>query len=241
MILVTLAMVAFPAVAEEVDDILANYQGIPAYCLIVDPSSPVVDNGDEFDVKFYISGAGDVDFGQISITIPPELVGSNEVLYSYVSEVIEGHVKLRNETGGARRQYRLNPICYKRGVINDSVLPILVGEANYEEQPAFFINFIIADDAPAGDHTITIVHFYKNSSKWYLDKHELKIHVNAWYEKGNFGYSHLSWQTIAIGLTVLTIFITFIYQLSKIITLTKNIWMNVNHIYVRWVVRRLLR
>ena len=24
-----------------------------------------------------------------------------------------------------------------------------------------------------------------------LDKNELKIHVNAWYEKGNFGYSHV--------------------------------------------------
>jgi len=74
----------------------------------------------------------------------------------------------------------------------------LVGEAEWGGRPPFVINFTIADNAPAGDHVITINHYYKYGDRWYLDKNELKIHVNAWYEKGNFGYSHLSWQSLVL-------------------------------------------
>lgn len=218
--LLMLAEIVIPAVADNVDDLI-QYQGMPAYCLIIDAASPVVDPGDEFDIKFYISGAGDVDLGQISVTVPPEIVKDDRTLFSYVYSMTDkGRVEHDNETKNARFQSRLASICYKRYFFNDSKLPILIGEASYKGRPPFLINFTIADNAPAGDHTITIIHFYKYLGKWYSDKNELEIHVNAWYEKGNLGYSHLSVQSIAIALTVLTILSTFISQLvSKVINI----------------------
>jgi len=214
-----LVALAFPAIAEDVDDLLAPYKGIPAYCLIIDAASPVVDGGDEFDIKFYISGAGDVNFSEISVTIPPELLAKDtNVTYNYIYDVTDdGHVKQNTtETNKSRLRLRLNLECYKRYLRNDisweEQIPILLGEVNYEKRPAFSINFTIADNAPAGNYAITINHYYKYLDKWYLDKNEVKVHVNTWYEKDNFGYSLLSWQSLAIWLTVLTILITLINQ-----------------------------
>ena len=232
LILVILVALASPAIAEDKDDLLAPYKGTPAYCLIIDAASPAIDRGDEFDIKFYISGAGDVDLSEISITIPPELLAKDKnVTYSYISGVTEDPDKheIKNvkhnktEDNKSRRHFQLPTTLYKRyfrpdrgDIPQEEQLPILAGEMDYEKQPAFSVNFTIADNAPAGDYTITINHYYTYSDKWYLDKNELKIHVNAWYETGIFGYSHMSWYSLGIILAVFAVIATFIIQFHTI-------------------------
>ncbi|MGC9515105.1 hypothetical protein [Methanocrinis sp.] len=223
--LLVLVALVLPAIAEEVGDPLVRYKGIPAYCLIIDAACPDVNGGDDFDVKFYISGAGDVSHSEISVTVPSELlIKDKNISYTYMSDVTDdGHIKQsKTETKEPRYRLRLNPECYKRYIRNDRPLeeqiPILIGEVNYESRPAFSINFTIADNAPAGDYVITISHYYNYLDKWYLDKNELKVHVNTWYEKDHLGYSILSWQSIAIWLTVLTILITLINQSRDLVS-----------------------
>ena len=184
-----------------------DYEGIPVYCLTIVATSPVVDRGDEFDIKLYISGAGEVDFGQISTTIPPEIVECNRIVYTNVDMTKTPAGYREHIYDKTRFQSRLDPRFYQRIFFKNtsSALPILIGEADYDDRPPFRINFTIADDAPAGDHTITINHYYKHSGKWFSDKNELKLHVNYWYEEGRLGHPHLSFQSMAIVTTVLAV------------------------------------
>ena len=85
----------------------------------------------------------------------------------------------------------------------------------------FNVDFVIAGNAPTGDHTISMYLFYRIRNNWYLDKKDILIHINHWYEMGSY-----------------QLILTIISVLTFIILLKKEFIKVLNDIYSR--VRRLL-
>jgi len=69
--------------------------------------------------------------------------------------------------------------------------------------------FVIAHDAPGGDHNIIINYMYKFQNKWYSDDRIVTVHVNRFYEKTWF-------YIIALTISALSLII-FAAEFGKIL------------------------
>jgi hypothetical protein len=167
----------------------ANYGGEPAFCIIANADKYRLNNGQEFNLSLFLTGAGDVNFSKLRINIPSSLVKDNIVRYLVIDQSL---TKVPNDivTKPMITSLKLPPYA----VLSLNSLDFLwyanlnnsfvnYGEMLLGEQTPLSLNFTIPQNATSGDYNIYIDLFYKDKDKWYSDTQVVPLHINAWYEE----------------------------------------------------------
>jgi hypothetical protein len=199
------------------DDI--DLGGEPSYSLLIETSNKQLNHGDSFEIELSIAGLGDVEVSDFVVSIPAELPRDKKIKFTEIVLIPIGnntYHHIATKTNQSSRFWYLIPnIFYQLPEINQTnhsgmfsgASPLPVGQARFTidayDYAPFTIDFIIADDAPSGDHEMPITYNYKSNGKWYQDKEYIKIHINRFYETNTF-YIIAAIFTI-LGLTVLII------------------------------------
>jgi len=183
-------------------------------------------------MDLYISGSGDVDFSKLYVSIPDYIPKNRKINLTKINfactdinpftktQICHGEPITAIETPTFWNW--ISPYYYRSPYINGNdefsglpisgSAPMIVGEGNILDSKGtshapFSINFTVAEDAPPGDHDISITYSYQNKGKWYEDRQNIKVHINRFYETDKF-YS------IAAAFTILS-FIVLMIQIIK--------------------------
>jgi hypothetical protein len=172
-------------------DDATKFSGDPCYTLETQMINGPVNQGDDFNASFYISGAGNANNCRLRISIPKNIIENGRFIWTYPE----------NESPG--KQASLNNINFKLKKVaqNGTILDMDISHIFIKGQnttfanigsigvldngtfyPPFNIEFKIAKDAPAGDHNIYITLLFKNQDQWQMEKQTIPIHVRYWYE-----------------------------------------------------------
>lgn len=172
-----------------------SFYGEPQYAIKVQTSDTTLDPGTPFKIELFITGAGDVNFSRISISIPDYIITKRIVKFTSLNytvidqknRIIRGNPKIQNEEPSF---YVIVPdILYMLPAENGdnfSPKPLTFGEATYQlngtNYAPYTVDFVVANNATAGDRDISINFIYKYIDKWYQDAKTIRLHINHWYE-----------------------------------------------------------
>lgn len=193
------------------------FSGIPSYTIITNSDTFVANQEDHISINIFIAGAGDVEANKFEVSIPPYLIKDSveeedffTINNTYV--VDEAHYPKypqkisiwQNKFTKILPDYFFNnnPNFINSTLINTGDLQI-----SKTLSAPLTIDFTIADNAPPGDHEITLNLWYKNASQWYNSQSNIKIHIKYWYESDYLQY--LVYASIGI------IIIEFIFKLCE--------------------------
>jgi hypothetical protein len=202
--------------------VVTSLDGEPSYSLMLTTSNTQLSSGDNFTIEIRISGMGDVNVSKIVFSIP-QYIPNDKI----VTLMMMNFTPINDNPSNIHTE----PIILTRppgfwilipNVIYDLILidetatfygdklsgasPLTLGESI----APYMIHFKIADDAPPGDHDISIIYCYKdNNQKWYQDKQTIKIHIKRFYENAWF-------QVIASVATILGLFVLIFEAGSRI-------------------------
>jgi hypothetical protein len=161
-----------------------KFNGNPAYAIEIKTKNNHVNRNDDFSIDIYISGAGNVECSKLKVSIPDDIVKDDQcelaqLEYGGINIPINNFIPSTNKIS-------LRP-SHVIGLSNIYFCPegqslANIGEINFRGQAPFTIKFRIAEDASGGDHNIYINLFYKFNDSWYIEKQNVPIHVNQWYE-----------------------------------------------------------
>lgn len=178
-----------------------RFGGDPSYTLETQVTNGPVNQGDDINVSFFMPGAGNIDNCVLRISIPPYLIKGKRFAWRY--PVIDSQGKESYERDEINRTTLEMNISYIFGRgpyparANIGSFGVLNSGTSY---PPFNIDFQIADDAPAGDHSIYISLLYKNKGQWQMEKQVVPIHVRYWYESK--WLQGLVWIALGLGALV---------------------------------------
>ncbi len=171
------------------DNITFNdFRGEPSYTLGIKANNLKLDPGDTLKLGLIVSGAGDIDFCKISVSIPPYIVDRSVRLKSvdYVINKTYGYSITNINTQYVTPTFTVRIADYLFRPQNYRAIQN-VGEMIFTESndnPVYPINieFKIPNNVSRGDHDINVCLFYKNKDKWYCDRQVITAHINKWYE-----------------------------------------------------------
>lgn len=199
----------------------------PSYAIISHTTNLRVDRGDKYEMDIYLSGDGEVEESKILISIPECIVKDNITQLSYPKLSVYNNVNksgsihinttsLINKSQPTRFFIKPNKIWFFRAQ-DDEGDKQRVGEndwvINNISYAPFNVDFVIAENAPTGDHTISAYFFYRVRNNWFQDKKDIIIHINHWYETGRY----------QLILTIISV-ITFIVILGDFLKILNNIY-----------------
>lgn len=207
--------------------VVKSLGGEPSYSLLLTTSNTQLNNGDNFTIEIRISGMGDVNVSKIVFSIPQYIPKDKNVTLMMMNfSPANGnpnniHVEPIVLTRPPGFWILIPNVIYKLTLIDETATfygdkpsgasPLAIGESI----TPFMINFKIADDAPPGDHDVSIIYCYKDENqKWYQDKQIIKIHIKRFYEDTWF-------QVIASLATVLGLFVLIFEAGNRIKKLIK--------------------
>ena len=160
--------------------------GEPSYAILAHVvSDSHLNHMDAFCANLYISGDGDIDYGNIIVSIPPYLVKDDTIKYTHFKLVVQ---QSGNTNVGVIKKidWTTDPIKNSRFLIpldryfctycsSDLNFPgRIVGESDIDGKPPYRFEFTLAENAPSGDHFINIYLKYRSKSQTvYLDKQVL--------------------------------------------------------------------
>ena len=209
LILLIILVISETIVKAETDN--SAFHGEPSYSLFTFSDSMTVNNREDILIGLFISGAGDVDAGKLRVSIPDYIVKNNEVFsthFGYGNNKILDSTVTTSESGfGSTLAVDLFYNKNDMGLFNFGEIAII--HNNTKKAPISF-SFSIDNNAPSGDHTISILLFYKNGGKWYKSEKEIIIHVRHWYEKEYVQYLSI----FLIGVNIISILVNF-FRKSK--------------------------
>lgn len=174
------------------DGNLSTFPGNPSYTVYSYSDYPVVNPGDNISISLFVPGVGDVDYNKLDVSIPPYIVKNNKIRVTYTS----------NNMGIKNLKYldeesHFGLVLYKEWFMADADGLTNRGDVfHYDSNdgkryaPLTF-EFDIADNAPAGDHTISAVLFYKNGVQWYMYEKSIIVHIRYWQEEHPYQYAGL--------------------------------------------------
>lgn len=229
LLLVSLILYPFVGLGSEERTNPLNFYGDPSYIVLVHTSNPNVNSGDRFDAHLYISGSGSVDTSRVLISIPPYIVkpDSNKLTRIIYDPVVPGNNTFKpypiTADIGPRFYILLSNKIYEQVLEGklESGEEISYG-VKFGERDNMFdgksyspysFEFVIADNAPGGDHDIIINYMYKYQDRWYSDDQIVTIHVNRFYEKTWFYIMALIISTLSL-----------IVLVSQVIKISGDVW-----------------
>lgn len=230
---VTIIILCIPGVIGSTIDL----SGEPSYSLLIKTSNTQLNPKNNFTFDIFLSGLGNVDFSKLVVSISRDIVKGGKVNYTEIdyddctADPINNSKELCGKTiSGPVDPSFWTPVSndYYRTVKNKElqnefsgklVGAATIGELTYALKPdqpqraPFSVSFVIADDAPPGDHNIEIVYTYGNKGKWFQDKQTIKIHVNRFYEKEWFHKI----TTLLAYLSIVVLSMQFIIGIKKFV------------------------
>ncbi len=150
-----------------------SFYGEPRYTTLIHTSDPHVNAGDKFQIGIFISGAGDVSLGKISVDIPKAIVKNEKVkltILNYrmidpINRIVNGTIEVRDSE--SRFYLFLPSIWYMLTAEEGNPLspkPQIFGESSYQingtNYAPYTIDFVVGDKASAGDYDIYIDYIY---------------------------------------------------------------------------------
>lgn len=191
-----------------------DFKGEPSYLLEVQTSSNRVNAGENFSMRIFLSGAGDVVFGKIRVNIPTYIVKDKyvtlkDISFNFYRGSEPGQVAYNATTNTTNQEPQIDlNIPNIHFTPRDIKAFVNFGETAMKEGeiPPYTINFTISPNAPQGDQDIYVKLFYKYGNKWYADTQIVPLHINNWYEQ-----EWLQW------LVLISVFVSLILQIIQTI------------------------
>jgi len=187
---------------------LANFSGDPSYTLLIQTSNTQLNPGDPFKIELFITGFGDVELSKLYVNIPEQLPNNGTInftkrKYEYLnpSKVRASYEPNTTSPGfyhliseDIYRMVDINEIEWLEEAFQRTDLigasGLILGETKTINNPIYSapytIDFIIAENASAGDYKIPILYTYGNSDRWYQDERVVDLHVNYIYDSEHF-------------------------------------------------------
>jgi hypothetical protein len=190
-----------------------SFNGDPQYSIITQTNDIYVRPLSPLKVELYISGAGDVNYSRLSVSVPRNIVYGEKMILKRMSYIplnpITGEIlkELKVEEVDPRFYLQIESTFYKlvrESDNNYSAKPQILGESSYifpnnkTQYSPITIEFAIDKNAFPGDYNLFIHYFYKYLDKWYQDTEIITLHINHWYEEE-------IWQWLLMGLALLSI------------------------------------
>jgi hypothetical protein len=202
-----------------------SFSGEPQYTLKIQTSNIILDPGEKFRMKLYITGAGDVNLSKIFVSIPQYIVSGGQIRltslnYTFVdpiNRIIHPNPEVHDLNPSF---YRIVPNIMYMFVSDrdDNFLRTakILGEVDYllngTNYAPYTIDFVIANNATPGDQEIFVNFIYKHADKWYKDSKTIRLHINHWYEKG-------FWQSFLQFAALLGVALTFLLLMKELMQL----------------------
>jgi tetratricopeptide (TPR) repeat protein len=166
----------------------SEFKGEPSYVLEIHPSNNQISPGDNLTLRFYIVGAGDVEYNKLRIDIPSYIVqdGTLEGVVNTFNSNFRHHYRVQKAAPillFLPKIYFIGNESMNKLLLNDSEPLSNTGGLSTMGEPPIIINFTTSLKSPQGDQYIYTSLFYKNKGKWYVDKQALPIHIKYWYEE----------------------------------------------------------
>jgi hypothetical protein len=212
-----------------------SFHGEPQYTLKIQTSDTILNPGGKFKMELGITGVGDVNLSKILVSIPQYIVKGGKIKlttlnYSWVDpkkNTVHPTPEVQDQEPSF---YLILPdiwyMLVAEGSNTFSPKPQIFGEASYQlngtNYAPYTIDFVIANNATAGDRDIFINFIYKYADKWYQDSKTVRLHINHWYETG-FWQTFLQWAALlGFTLTFLLLMKELIPYLIKLKTVMLN-------------------
>lgn len=183
-LIITIILLIFEIIGKAEND-NSGFHGFPAYTISAFSTSPNVNQGDIFKINLFVSGAGDVDENKFVTTIPPYIVKNNIVKIEHIGYnlkdrkyVLPFKTEYMQSHFGSSFTYEV--FKEKEHLANFGEQSITINETIYSPNT---ISFTVDDNAPPGDHIISMNLFYKNGTQWYSSEKKITIHIRYWHEQ----------------------------------------------------------
>lgn len=171
----------------------------PSYSIVILNKDSNINPGEDTTFDLYITGYGDLKYTKINI-----YTDGGFVIKSYRMKTLDNN--LTDWTPEIESEWAIIPS-----------IPIIYDSENFiinleYPPPPITAKFYIPSNITPGDHKIyTILTYQDLNGNWYVDKTELKFHVNTWIER--------YWIIIAFGaiITVIAGAITIYREVLMII------------------------
>lgn len=166
----------------------SDFAGDPSYTIGIQTSNSQVSPGEPYKLSFFLTGAGNVDFGKLSVSIPRYLAKGEMINYTTIDYRID-----KSGSPSAFRSIHVTSPSFTSRLPNLKFIPRNYstfdnyGELKYKDSKGkqYFpheIEFTVSKNTPGGDHYIYLNLFYKYKDKWYNDRQVVTLHINRWYE-----------------------------------------------------------
>lgn len=192
-----------------------DFNGEPAYVLLIHSDNPYLNKGDSYKNIIEISGAGDVDCAKLTISLPSSLVHCDRITFK-INFGDEGPTEIEARLPAFAT---LPPLLFTNyghryeptGYTTLSNLGESRRERGDQNDPILSCYFKIAKDAPEGVHKMFLNLTYKslNSDVWYIDKQVVDIHILHWYENTQLQYIIVASLIITAVSALISIYSTF--------------------------------
>jgi|GEM_PF-2734464 hypothetical protein len=216
--------------------VLADFSGDTSYNILIQTSRTQLNPGDHLRIELFITGLGDVEISKLYVVIPVQLPSNGKInftdrKYNRISpSEFKSYYESRNFSSNgfyhliSKNTYMMLDISAIEGLEEafqgtdlSGASGLILGETRTNDNPTYFapytIDFIIAENASAGDYKISILYTYGNLNRWYQDEEVINVHINYIYEREYFKW-----------LIYIVTFIAALNLLEHINRLRKRLW-----------------
>ena len=215
--------------------------GTPVYDIYSGTKYLEVNENEAIEIEYFLTGVGQVDANKIRISISPDIcqesiisVQTIEANWTDIENKRPSHLEMHSYQDGSQMAGILPPYYFTVDEadsffnyggkpwqsVNDTLL--VVPWVNGSLVSPIYIRFVIAEDAPKGDHEVMFFVFYQYDDTWYSTQENVTVHIKYWYEQ--WYYQILLALSVPVLYAILSSFYKCVYNKSTSFLQKIKIW-----------------